>query len=323
MFDTIDEYHQKTAMELRQLRYFVDIAQTEHLTTSASRLFVSQSTLSHGLRHLEEALGMPLFERIGRGLKLSQAGVVFRNYAERALHDIEAGRLAVANLSQLQTGTLTLGVIPTFLNTLVVPALATFARAYPKVNVVVREMRAPSVEHGLLDGSLDLGVSFHPPQRGELEALPLFDERMMLVVNPSHALAKHRSLAMQALADVPLALMPRDFYTRRLIDDGLREAGIAPCLRVEIGSVESLIALCRAGDLATIVPERATHQASDMVAIHLVSPQLVRTAGLLWRRGMQDNAAAREFAAQLAPAMRSRMGQEPQGFSPREAPENP
>src|SRR5256885_6528342 len=74
-------------MELRQLRYFVDIAKTEHLTTSARNLYVTQSTLSHGLRQLEEELGMALFERIGRGLKLSQAGVVFRNYAERALHE--------------------------------------------------------------------------------------------------------------------------------------------------------------------------------------------------------------------------------------------
>jgi LysR family cyn operon transcriptional activator len=86
-------------MELRQLRYFVDIAKTEHLTTSARNLYVTQSTLSHGLRQLEEELGMPLFERIGRGLKLSQAGVVFRNYAERALHEVEAGRMALADLS--------------------------------------------------------------------------------------------------------------------------------------------------------------------------------------------------------------------------------
>jgi LysR family cyn operon transcriptional activator len=297
-------------MELRQLRYFVDIAKTEHPPTSARTLFGTQSTLAHGLRQLEEELGMVLFERIGRGLKLSQAGVVFRNYAERALHEIEAGRMALADLSELQTGALTLGVIPTFLNTLVAPAVAAFTRAYPKVNVVVRELLAPPVEAGLLDGSLDLGVSFHPPQRTELEALPLFDERMMLLVNPSHALAGRRTLAVKSLADVPLALLPRSFYTRGLIDNGLRDAGVTPSLRVEMGSVESLIALCRWGDMATIVPERAAQQASDMVAIHLVGPQLVRTAGLLWRRGSHYSAAAREFAALLAPAARASLGRE-------------
>jgi LysR family cyn operon transcriptional activator len=163
------------------------------------------------------------------------------------------------------------------------------------------------VEQGLLDGSLDLGVSFHPPQRAELDALPLFDERMMLLVNPSHPLAGRRTLSVKSLAGVPLALLPRTFYTRSLIEDGLRSAGVTPCLRVEMGSVESLIALCRWGDMATIVPERAAHQATDMVSIHLVSPQLIRTAGLLWRRGASYSAAAREFAAQLAPATRSNL----------------
>src|SRR5256885_17234661 len=78
----------------------------------------------------------------------------------RSLHEVEAGRMALADLSELQTGTLTIGVIPTFLNTLVAPAVAAFMRAYPKVNVVVIELLAPPVEQGLLDGSLDLGVSF-------------------------------------------------------------------------------------------------------------------------------------------------------------------
>ena len=104
-------------MEIRQLRYFLDIAHTEHLTLSAQKLFVTQSTLSHGLRQLEEELGIKLFNRLGRGLKLSQAGAVFRVYAGRALQEIEAGRMALADMTGLQSGTLTMGVIPTFLNT--------------------------------------------------------------------------------------------------------------------------------------------------------------------------------------------------------------
>ena len=85
-------------MEIRQLRYFLDIAQTEHLTQSAHNLFVTQSTLSHGLRQLEQELGVDLFDRVGRRLRLSQAGLAFRVYAARALHEIEAGRMALADL---------------------------------------------------------------------------------------------------------------------------------------------------------------------------------------------------------------------------------
>src|SRR3990167_10162336 len=92
-------------MEIRQLRYFLDIAETQHLTQSAQNLFVTQSTLSHGLRQLEDELGSPLFDRLGRGLKLSQAGAAFRVYAARALQEIEAGRMALADMAGLQAGT--------------------------------------------------------------------------------------------------------------------------------------------------------------------------------------------------------------------------
>jgi len=287
------------AMEIRQLRYFLDIAQTEHLTQSASNLFVTQSTLSHGLRQLELELDVALFERLGRGLKLSQAGAEFRRYAARALKEIEAGRMALADLSGLQSGALTVGAIPTFLNTALPATVAAFSLAHPKVTVEVRDLRAGPIEQQLLAGELDLGIAFHPTAHGEIETEPLFDERMLLVVGAGHALAGRRSLAMKGLAAVPLALLPRSFATRRLIDDGLRAAGITPTVRVEMASVEALLGVCRHGDLASIVPERAARQAPDLRAVALTAPLLVRHAGMLWRRGASRSAAARAFAALL------------------------
>ena len=152
-------------MEIRQLRYFLDIAQTEHLTQSAQNLFVTQSTLSHGLRQLEEELDTALFDRLGRGLKLSQAGAEFRAYATRALKEIEAGRMALADLSGLQSGRLTIGAIPTFLNTVLPATVAAFCESYPKVQLEVRDLRAGPIEDQLMSGALDLGIAFlpHPP----------------------------------------------------------------------------------------------------------------------------------------------------------------
>jgi LysR family transcriptional regulator, cyn operon transcriptional activator len=292
-------------MEIRQLRYFLDIAQTEHLTQSAQSLFVTQSTLSHGLRQLEDELGVKLFDRVGRGLRLSQAGAVLRTYAGRALQEIEAGRMALTELAGLQAGTLTVGVIPTFLNTLVPATVATFSAAYPKVRVVVRDLRADPIEELLIAGQLDVGIAFHPTQREEIETEPLFEERMLLVVGPGHPLARRKTVAMKALAAVPLALLTRSFATRRLIDDAFREARVLPSIRVEMESVESLLAACRSGGLASIVPERAAEQAEYLHRIALVSPQPVRRAGVLWRKGASRSAAAKEFIALLRPAVRN------------------
>jgi len=288
-------------MEIRQLRYFLDIARTEHLTQSAQNLFVTQSTLSHGLRQLEQELGVALFDRLGRGLKLSQAGVAFRTYAARALQEIEAGRMALADMGALQSGSLTVGVIPTFLHTLVPAAVAAFSTAYPRVNVVVRDLRAGPIEEQLVQGQLDVGIAFYPTEREEIETEPLFEERLQLVVNRAHPLARRRTLALKDLAGVPLAMLPRAFTTRRLIDESLRAAGVVPLVRVEMESVEGLLDVCRWGDLASIAPERAALQASDLHAINLHSPGMVRHAGILWRKGASRSRAALEFAALLRP----------------------
>jgi LysR family cyn operon transcriptional activator len=297
--------HQHLLMEIRQLRYFLDIAQTEHLTQSAQNLFVTQSTLSHGLRQLEDELGVKLFDRVGRGLKLSQAGAAFRTYAGRALQEIEVGRMALAEMTGLQSGTLTVGVIPTFLNTLVPATVAAFSATYPKVRVVVRDLRADPIEELLMAGQLDVGIAFHPTEREEIETEPLFDERMLLVVGSTHPLMQTNSLPMKALANVPLALLTRSFATRRLIDDSFRIAGVTPPVRVEMESVESLLAVCRFGVLASIVPERAAQQATDLHSIALVSPQPVRRAGVLWRKGASRNPAAREFVKLLRPVTKN------------------
>lgn len=286
-------------MEIRQLRYFLDIAETQHLTQSAQNLFVTQSTLSHGLRQLEEELGSPLFDRIGRGLRLSQAGATFRVYAARALQEIEAGRMALADMAQLQSGTLAVGVIPTFLRTLVPATVAAFSNAYPLVNVVVRDLRAGPIEELLVDGRLDVGIAFYPTERTEIETEPLFSESLQLVVNHDHPLAQQRTLSLNALAQVPLVMLPRAFTTRRLIDDSLRKAGVEPMVRVEMETVEGLIEVCRWGGLACIVPERAARQAADMHAVQLHSPEILRHAGILWRRGAGRSKAALEFAKLL------------------------
>lgn len=291
-------------MELRQIRYFLSVAETEHLTQSADELFVTQSTLSHGLRQLEAELGMPLFDRIGRGLKLSQAGVAFRSYAARALQELEAGRMALADMAGLQSGTLTVGVIPTFLTLFIPDVVAAFSAAYPGVRVMVRDLLSGQIEEQLIAGQLDLGIAFHPASRDEIEAAPLFDERMYLVVHASHALARRRTMRLRELADVPLALLPASFATRRLIDSAFTQARTKPPVRVEMESVDALLLACRHAPLATIAAEHAALNAgADMRAVLLIDPLTVRRAGVLCRSGASQSAAAREFVALLKPAV--------------------
>ncbi len=287
-------------MELRHLRYFLELVQTEHLTQSAQNLFVTQSTLSHSLRQLEEELGIVLFERIGRGLRLSEAGRAFQGYAARALQEVESGRMALAEISGLKAGSLRVGVLPSFGHTFIPSAVAAFSSRYPDVHVAVSELRAGEIQQMLLDGQLDVGVSLCPAERVELDVEPLFNEELVLVTHPGHPLAARRSLRLKELQAVPLAMQPRSFVTRRILDAAFREARATPVIRLEMDSVEALVRVCRAGPLATIIPERVAQHASDLHLVRLRAPTPSRSAGVLWRKGGSRNVAALELVRMMA-----------------------
>jgi LysR family cyn operon transcriptional activator len=288
-------------MELRQLRYFLSVAETEHLTQAAHAMFVTQSTLSHGLRQLETELGVCLFDRVGRGLKISQAGLLFKGYVGRAVQEIEAGRMELSRLNGLQAGTLTVGVIPTFMNSLVPTAVANFSEKYPGIKVSIRDLRADLIEELLIAGQLDVGIAFHPTEREEIDTTHLFTEQMQLLVGKNHPLAGKRSVSMKTLKNMPLCLLPRSFATRRMLDESFKMAGVSPLVRVEMESVGALIAACASGLLATIVPERAARESGQMHAITLTDPQPARHAGVLWRKGASRSVAAQAFVAMLQP----------------------
>ncbi len=271
-------------MEIRQLRYFLKLCETEHLTRSAGQLSVTQSTLSHGLRQLEEEIGVQLFDRIGRGLRLSQAGHTFRDYASRALQEIENGRMALDDLAALRAGVISVGVIPSYMTTLLPSAIACFHAAHPAMKVVARDLPADLIRTELAAGRLDLGISFDDPERHEpLTAQPLFSESLQLMVPPGHALAACRKVPLVRLHGLPCILQPRAFVTRRLLDAALREQHSAPEVLMELDSVMALLATARATGLATVVPERAALHADGLQRVLLRDPEPQRRAVILTR----------------------------------------
>ncbi len=282
-------------MLLRQLQYFLDLAETEHLTKTASNLFVTQSTISHGISQLENELGVQLFERIGRGLAISQAGMKFKPYAIKALDELSAGRMELLELTSLQKGLLTVGVIPTFLTSIIPLVVTKFTKMYPGIDISIRDMRADLIEEQLICASLDLGIAFHPTKRAEITADHLFDEKLVLLVGSDHKLAKLNVINIKDLANVPLCLLPKTYATRRLIDDSFKKAKVIPKISVEIESVNSLIETSSYGNLATIVPERAVPSVKKFQVIELKNPTPIRRAGILRRKGASTNRICTAF----------------------------
>ena len=285
-------------MELRHLRTFVVAAEALHFTRAAEALDVSQPTLSLQIRELERELGVPLFDRVGRSVRLTEAGEVFRRHAVRALREVEAGQGALADLRGVRRGTVRVGVTHSFSARLIPLAVARFRTEHPAVGVVVEKTSGRAVEQALVSGSINLGIAYAPTEDPEVVAETLFDEEVVVVVAADHPLAKSSQIELQELGKHALALIGREFSTRRLFDDRLREASIRPEIAVEMNDIDSLLEVVRLGIGASVLSRRAVAHpfAQGLALIPIVGPKMTRTAALLWHREAYHTAAALAFA---------------------------
>jgi LysR family transcriptional regulator, cyn operon transcriptional activator len=271
-------------MDFKQIRYFLKLAETQHLTRAAESLNITQSTLSHGLAQLEQDLGVTLFDRIGRGLKLSQAGESFKTHAARSLQEIEAGKQELAALKNLQLGTLRIGVIPTFMDLFLPKIVARFSQNFPNVKLRLHILRADDIEQQLSEGLLDMGIAFYPTKRNDIETEHMLSEELKLVMSKNNPLYKGNQMPFKEVRNFTLALLPQTYTTRKQIDAHFKSCHITPNIKVEMESVAALIEVCKESDLATIVPERATIHHADIHTITLLNPTPIRKTGLLWRK---------------------------------------
>jgi LysR family transcriptional regulator, cyn operon transcriptional activator len=294
-------------IELRHLRYFLAVAEAAHFTKAAAKLHITQPTLSHQIRQLEGQLNLPLFDRVGRRVKLTAAGELLLPHARRVLRELDEAQTALGELHGLKRGSLRVGIMQT-VNACVIPEIVSrFSAANPGVRVTCSEMAVDEIESGLESGKLDLGISFMPATRATLEGERLFTEELVLVARAGHPLTQRRSVKIRELAAVPLVLLSSKYCTRQLIDRSLAEAKTQPEIRVEMNSIESILATIRQSDLASVLPLLALCRGEERLAtVPLTDPKPNRSVGLLWLRGAQRRAAAQAFATVAEQALADR-----------------
>ena len=184
---------------LRQIQYFLAAADSLHFTRAAESLSVTQPTLSHQIAQLEAQLGSPLFDRIGKQVRLTEAGAMLKDYAGRAVRELEAGRLALSELEGMIRGELRIGVIQSFSRTLLPSILGGFITKYPGIRLKILELTGLEIEQQLAAGDLDLGIAFAPTALGGTEVEPVLEEQMVLVVGPDNEFARRKSVKLREL----------------------------------------------------------------------------------------------------------------------------
>jgi LysR family transcriptional regulator, cyn operon transcriptional activator len=282
-------------MELRHLRYFMALAGSLNFTRAAERVHVTQSTLSHQIKQLEDELGVALFDRVGKRVTLTAAGEIWQHHVQRALAEIDQGLGALKQDTKTMSGQLRIGSTHTFNIDFIPDCIAVFQPRYPQVQLLVEELSAQSIMEGLQQGTLDMGIAYRPSTQENLLFEALYNEEMVLVVAKGHALARRKRVRMVELHRLPMVLLPTSYATRTLLDECFAACGASPLVVAEVNTPAPMLRMVAKANLACIVAPSAVALNADLHTIRLESPTPVRTPGMLWAPGRQHSSAARAF----------------------------
>jgi DNA-binding transcriptional LysR family regulator len=293
---------------LRQLQYFVAVAEKGSVSRAAHALSISQSSVTEAMKELEADLGVALFERHSRGLNITYKGHQFLRHAKAILADVSDARRAFSEASEKTTGTLNLGVTSLVAGYFFSDILARFRRAYPDVEVSALEDSGDYLEHLLVGGELDVAVMVVSPGRDwmalQTEILEVSPYRLWLPL--SHRLETAESIELKQLSGERLIMLTIDEIETAM--SGLLGAiGARPAVAFRTRSVEAVRSLVATGAGIAILPDliyRPWSLEGDRIECRDVSGSLpVIKVGIVWRRGLPPKRATQDFIS-LAKAQR-------------------
>ena len=273
-------------MELRQLRYFVTVAEELHFGKAAERLQITQPALSKQIRVLETELETELFIRTKRTVKLTKAGEVFFIQARQLLQQSEEAIKLTKRTALGEVGRLTIGFTATATYTVLPELIRRFRSRYPQVEVEMLEISTEAQVTAINKGEIDLGF-LHPPidSRG-LELYPLLSEEFVAVLPKNHPLTAKESLSLVDLKQESFILHPRT--EGPFLYDGFlklcRQAGFEPQIVQEVNSHQSRICLVAAGMGITFIPAGLQKAiAQDLVCIPMSDLPSKLELAAVWR----------------------------------------
>lgn len=288
-------------MDLRQLKYFMAIAEEGQISRAARRLHMAQPPLSLQLKLLEENLGVQLVERNTKSLRLTGAGVALYQRAEQILGLVEATTRDMRDFDEGLRGTLAIGSPPGVGHLVLPPRVADFHARYPEVNFHWREGNTYRVLELLNTRVIELGVVRLPVDPGLYETVPLLTEPWVGVVRKLPDQSQPDSITLKELATMPLLMMHRQqgIFCHDMVWEELHAAKATPRVLCESDNVTALLILVELGLGAAIVP-RSTLSLKAGAALHVMDIAgcaLESAVALTWLKGTRLSPAAEQFVA--------------------------
>jgi DNA-binding transcriptional LysR family regulator len=288
-------------MELRHLRYFVEVAEAEGFGRAAQRLRVAQPALSRQIRDLENEIDVVLLHRLARGVRLTAAGTVFFDHAKRILAEVSEASERARRTALGQIGELKIGFNETVSWNPILPrCLRTYRATHPEVALQMLPMSSVDQLHALHEGQIEGGFLFYRPlwDRG-LEGVPVIRDPIVLAVAESSPLASRKALRLKDLATDVFFWFPRPMspiYHDQVMD-AFRRAGIEPRVSQEGTTETALLGMVSTGTGFTFAPASARWRKPENVVLKPVKDLRVRvTLEFVWRPGHLSPAARQMIA---------------------------
>ncbi|MFJ1756757.1 LysR family transcriptional regulator [Kitasatospora sp. NPDC088134] len=284
-------------MLVPQLAQFVAVARLEHVTRAAQLLGVPQPTLSRAVARLEDELGVRLLARQGRTVRLTRAGRILLDAAERALAEVERGVEAARAEADPAAGRVAFGFLHTMGADAVPALLRGFRAGHPQVRFQLVQDHVAAMLERLRAGELDLCLVSPLPDAPDLTARPLDEQRLFLTVPPDHRLAGRRRVRLAEVAEEPWVTVERGYGLRHIVEGFCTEAGFTPRIAFEGEDVETLRGLVAAGLGVSLLPPALVPR-PGAVELEVTAPRTRRAIGLAWpaHRPLPPPAAAfRDF----------------------------
>lgn len=281
-------------MELRQLRYFLKAKELLNFTEAANQLNISQSTLSQQIKQLEEEINVPLFNRIGKRITLTEAGLLFSEFAFQSVSRANDGLIMMKDLNNLNVGSLSIGVTYALRN-LLTRALILFSEKFPDIKVKIVFGTSTELIDRLNSTELDFVLTFR--ERADdvhLRYRSLFSSPMTLVVSKNSNIAGRSSISLKEIMDLPLAFPDSGYSTIQFINNLLKLKKLKPNVLVEINDISTLLELVKTGVWNTILTQVSVDDIG-LSTIPIQGKNMLREATVISLKDAYQKKAAEAF----------------------------
>lgn len=280
-------------MELLQLHYFRKVAKLEHMTKAAQELHIAQPALSKTISRLENELGVPLFDRKGRNIRLNDYGKTFLKKVDIALTALEAGQIEVQDLAGLERGRVS---VATTTHKCFSDILGSFIASNPDVKLQITQASEKEKVQQLLNGEIDFCITFPPIEQTGIEGFSFPAEETLLAVPYSHRLANQSNINLSELANDPFICIKQGNPFRGMTDEFCRMAGFNPNIICEVDELSAIIHFLRTGIGVAFLPETLVDKVeASFRLLRIKNPVCQRTYQIAWQKDRYISLAGRKF----------------------------